>query len=128
MNDNLRFHRPKLRGDVTIIETSDGARVSRLGGRRFVEFEFERERHAELCQFLMALADFGIPRQELSGAFPGSLEELEQLVEALDEQGMLDEGDERERRAVSAGSLPTDTYADTRMLCGDACIAPSMRR
>jgi heme oxygenase-like protein len=86
------FRRPVLRPDATWRRTADGAEFVYLDGERFVEFEFDADRRDAFYDFIELLADPRRTGEELPAAFPGTGDELGQMLEALDEQGMIAEG------------------------------------
>lgn len=86
------FRRPMLRPDAVWHQIVDGIEFVYLDGERFVEFEVDAERRQPLYDFVELLADADRAGEALEPAFPGSGEELRQMLAVLDEQGMLVEG------------------------------------
>jgi pyrroloquinoline quinone (PQQ) biosynthesis protein C len=107
---NAGFRRPVLRSAAEWRRTGEGAEFRYLDGQRFVQFEFEQGRREDFYRFLGLLGDSSRPMFELTVAFPGTVQEWEAMLAALDEQGMLAEGDS----SVCCGSTGTGAYARLR--------------
>lgn len=110
MIENQGFRRPMLRPTAVWRRTSDGAEVTYLDGRRFIEFEFEADRRERFYRFFELLAGDQPPAGELRAAFPGDENEWQELLAALDEQGMLAEGME----APAGGTTGVGAYPPLR--------------
>ncbi|MGC4856303.1 iron-containing redox enzyme family protein [Micromonospora sp. DT4] len=109
------FRRPLLRPNAVWQKTSDGAEVNYLDGRRLVEFEFDADRREDFYRFLDLLARSETPAGELRAAFPGSDGEWRDMLDALDEQGMLAEGLE----APAGGYTGVGAYPALRRLADE---------
>lgn len=109
------FRRPVLRPDAAWRRTADGAEFTYLDGERFVEFEFDPERREAFYGFIDLLTDAGRAEEELPTAFPGSDDELRQMLEALDEQGMIAEG----RSRPAGGFSGVGAYAVLRRVADE---------
>ncbi len=113
MSDFAGFQRPSLRPGVRSSPTAGGGvEFTYLDGRRFVEFEFDADRAQRFHDFVTVLAEGGLSAAELGAAFPGSAEEYGEMLAALDEQGMIAEGETRARDGMSGVSA----YAYLRRL------------
>lgn len=115
MIQNQGFRRPVLRSSATWRKTSDGAELSYLDGRRFIEFEFDADRREGFHRFLELLARSEAPTGELRAAFPGDDSEWQEMLGALDEQGMLAEGQE----APAGGFTGVGAYPPLRRLADE---------
>jgi hypothetical protein len=114
-DDNLGFHRPVLRVTAEWSKTADGAEFRYLDGERFIEFEFEPERRDAFYEFINVLSDPLRPVAELRAAFPGSGEEWHELLTALDDLGMIAEGDQR----PTGGTTGVGAYAVLRRIADE---------
>lgn len=83
------FLRPVLRPDVVVSPLDDGVTFTYLDGQRFLEIGFPDERVAAFHRYVESIRGNSAEVSE----FPGSAEELGQFLDALDEQGMLAEGE-----------------------------------
>lgn len=83
------FRRPALRQGVEWTGTQDGSRFIYLGGIRFIEWEFDEDRTAKFHEFIALLAEGTRTGRELIASFPGTEDEFNEMMVALDEQGML---------------------------------------
>lgn len=91
MEINSFFRNPVLRQEVKSTRTESGIELRYLDGQRFIEFEFEQDRRDSFYNFLEVLSTGGLPAGELKAAFPGSQAEWDEMLAALDEQGMIGE-------------------------------------
>ncbi|MEV7007641.1 hypothetical protein [Streptosporangium sp. NPDC051022] len=115
MSDFAGFQRPSLRPGVRSGPTADGGiGFTYLDGRRFVEFEPGEGRAQRFQDFVTVLAEGGLSAAELGAAFPGSPEEYDEMLAALDEQGMIAEAESGARDGMSGVSA----YAYLRRLAG----------
>ncbi|MBB5958184.1 hypothetical protein FHS29_004792 [Saccharothrix tamanrassetensis] len=111
MSTLVGFRRPSLREGVTRTRTPDnGTEFSYLDGRRFVEFEFDPDRADRFHEFIDALASGELGASDLAAAFPGTPEEYAEMLEALDEQGMIVEAEQ----TAEAGMSGITAYATLR--------------
>lgn len=111
MSTLVGFRRPSLREGVTWTRTADnGSEFRYLDGRRFVEFEFDADRADRFHEFIETLASGKLGAPDLAAAFPGTPDEYAEMLEALDEQGMIIEGE----RTAEAGMSGVTAYAFLR--------------
>jgi hypothetical protein len=115
MIQNQGFRRPVLRPSAPWRKTTGGAEVSYLDGRRLIEFEFDDDRRGKFYRFLDMLARSETPVGELRAAFPGDEAEWREMLDALDEQGMLAEGQE----APAGGVTGVGAYPALRRLADE---------
>ncbi|GAA5083294.1 iron-containing redox enzyme family protein [Nocardia iowensis] len=87
------LRRPTLRREVERTETADGVRLSYLADKHWIELEYLEGRADESRKFFEALASGTRTADDLATEFPGSREEFDAVLEALDEQGMLADSD-----------------------------------
>ncbi|MCO5996203.1 thiaminase II/PqqC family protein [Actinoallomurus rhizosphaericola] len=90
MSGHRLFERPALRPQVRIEAGDAGATLRYLGDRRWLELDFLHGGDAEQ-RFLKLLQEGGRSAADLAEVFPGTADELDELLAALDEQGMLTE-------------------------------------
>jgi pyrroloquinoline quinone (PQQ) biosynthesis protein C len=113
---NCGFRRPVLRPTAQWRRTAEGAEFTYLGGERYLEVDFDADRREEFYRFVNLLSDHGQPAGELLAVFPGSQAECQELLAALDEQGMLAEG----LAATAGGMTGVGAYSVLRRIADDA--------
>lgn len=93
MSDFTGFRRPMMRPGVERRATDAGTvELVYLDGKRYIEVEFDDGSYDRYIHFLDLLTEGLHTSEELGLAFPGSAQELQELLDALDEQGMIAEG------------------------------------
>lgn len=96
------FRKPVLRPEVeTTWREKDGLVISYLGGRRSVEFELDPQDYDRQRNFVKLLASGETEAGELRKAFPGTEDELTEIMEVLDQEGMLAETEDTPGRGCS---------------------------
>ncbi|QIS15443.1 iron-containing redox enzyme family protein [Nocardia arthritidis] len=106
MSGHELLRRPALRREVEIGELADGIRLSYLDGKRWIELEYLEGRAEESRKFFALLESGTHTTDDLAAGFPGSRAEFDDVLAALDEQGMLIDagGDEPDGGTTGVGA------------------------